>query len=510
MKEVNIPKEVKEFFRKDGSRSLLIKGAAGTGKTTLALQIMEDLGNPESSFYLTTRVSDEALFMQFPWLKEEEMRRKIVDAGKILLETLYGRKKKVYEEIPPEKEEQIESARKFLKNISETPVHERTERSQLNHIFAKYGRIPEIEYTYDRIDTILPQKAMLVIDSIEGLTHKHRTDPEDFIMMLQKDLVEASNTDVIFVLEKDEAMDLEYLVDGVVDLSFYVTESKRVREIRLEKLRSIKISQPNYVFTLNRGKFRSFDMEDSISDKKTSWEPIVEKEGYYSTGIEDLDRILGGGYIPGSYNAVELGENVSLEDYYLLVRPIWLNFLTHDRGIVAVLVGGDTPENVRKDAISYLDHDKTEEYARKYVRIVDYFSEKDPRPYVMPMAGKEREEVLEMYGSNLRELRGSGNRPLMDYVGFDTIEYLRGDTIAIKDLLSSVERTKKSEDIGLCAVRPGLKLGQEIANLADTYIRLFVKDRVLFLYGVKPKTGIYAVIVDEDRGMPYVRLEPEV
>ncbi len=508
MKETNIPYEIKKFFSMDGSRSLLIKGPAGTGKTTFALQIMEDLGRPESSFYLTTRVSDEALFQQFPWLKKEEMRRKIVDAGKILLESLYGRRKRIAPVLPEEEAEKIESAKKFLRDINiEAAPPEKTDRTWLNRVFAKYGRIPEIEYTYDRIDTILPEKAMVVIDSVEGLTHKHRTDSEDFITMLQKDLVENSNTDVIFVLEKNEAPELEYLVDGVVTLDYMEMDARRVREISLDKLRAVEIEQPKYIFTLNRGKFRSFSVEDNTSEKKSTWVPVEEKDGLYSTGIPDLDAILGGGLKKGSYNVIELGPNVSLMDYYLIMRPMWLNFVSHGRGIFGVLVGGSTPDEVMKEGMEYLG-DKAEEYARKYVRIVDYFTEDDPRPFVLSLLGKDAEEVYEIYARNLRELRGDENRPIMDYAGFDTIEYLRGDNIAIRDVLQTVARTKKTEDLGMCAVRPGLKLAQEIMNLADTYLKLFVKDRVLCLYGIKPKTPVYAVVVDEEKGLPYVRLEP--
>ncbi len=510
MKEVNIPEEIKTFFEMDGSRSLLIKGPAGTGKTTLALQIMEDLGKRDASFYLTTRVSDEALFQQFPWLRDEERKRKVVDAGKVLLENLYGKKKKPAEELPEESRETIGVARKFLKNIVESETPENVERTYLNTVFSRYGRIPEIEYTYDRIDTTLPERAMVVIDSVEGITHRHSIDSEDFIMMMQKDLVESSNTHVIFVLEKESAPELEYLVDGVVSLSSFEENSKRTREITLEKLRSVSISQPKYVFTLNRGKFRSFDMKDNTSEHVGRWTPVPDREGMYSSGIPDLDELLGGGFRKGSYNTIELGPNVSLEEFYLILRPIWLNFISHHRGIVGVLVGGDTPDNVMKDALRFMDEKTAIDLAYKYIRIVDYFSEYDDRPFVMPMAGKDTDEIIDTYSRNLSDLRGEDNRPIMDYVGFDTIEYLRGDNIAIKDLLSTISRTKNSEDMGLCIVRPGLKLTQEIMNMADTYLRLFVHDRVLFLYGVKPKTGIYAVIVDEDRGLPNIRLEPMV
>ena len=39
----SIHKEVKEFFHVDKGQTLLIKGMPGTGKTTLALEIMSSL-----------------------------------------------------------------------------------------------------------------------------------------------------------------------------------------------------------------------------------------------------------------------------------------------------------------------------------------------------------------------------------------------------------------------------------------------------------------------------------
>ena len=52
----SIPDVIRNFFGKIGGRSLLVKGNAGTGKTTFALQMLEELANPKRSFYLSTRV----------------------------------------------------------------------------------------------------------------------------------------------------------------------------------------------------------------------------------------------------------------------------------------------------------------------------------------------------------------------------------------------------------------------------------------------------------------------
>src|SRR5256885_10077183 len=65
-----IPREIVEFFNAPGGHSLIAKGPAGTGKTTFALQLTEELGEVTASHYLSSRVSDESLFRQFVWLKE--------------------------------------------------------------------------------------------------------------------------------------------------------------------------------------------------------------------------------------------------------------------------------------------------------------------------------------------------------------------------------------------------------------------------------------------------------
>ena len=73
----SFPNEIESFFKRPSGRSLMIKGSPGTGKTTFALQLLEELADPDKSFYLSTWLSDEALYSQFPWLEQKEMRSRI-------------------------------------------------------------------------------------------------------------------------------------------------------------------------------------------------------------------------------------------------------------------------------------------------------------------------------------------------------------------------------------------------------------------------------------------------
>jgi KaiC/GvpD/RAD55 family RecA-like ATPase len=485
----------------------MIKGSPGTGKTTFALQLLEELADPDKSFYLSTRVSDEALYSQFPWLEEKEMRNRIVDSGRIFLKTLYSSDGAV-EEVAESKKEapMLTTAKGFLQSIDdEKGPPTKVDRTRLSALIEK-SRMPEIETTYDRVEYVLPQKTTLVIDSVEGVTHKYNIEAEELITALQKDLVENSNTDLIFVLEKSEIPQLEYLVDGVISLSMSEMDGRRVRQGHLLKLRATEIRQPGYLMTLENGRFMCFEPFSPDRSHTNGWEVKPDTDSHYSTGISDLDTLLSGGFIKGSYNVLEIGSKVSNEEYHSIVIPILLNFIRQNRGVVAVLTGGDHAETTRAELLPFV----SEEHFDDYVRIADYFLGSTTKPYIMALGTRNKEEALRTWKENLASLRGSENKPILDYTGFDTLEYLRGDTIAIKDLLNAVAKTKISQDLGLGIIKPGLKLTQEIMNMADTYLKIVDVNKCPCIYGIKPKTMLYAIVTDEKKGYPNVILVPIV
>jgi KaiC/GvpD/RAD55 family RecA-like ATPase len=504
-KRMSVPNEIQAFFGKLAGRSLLIKGTAGTGKTTFALQVLEEIGDQKRSFYLSTRVSDEALFQQFPWVKEEAMRGRIMDASRILLKKLHRVDED--EELSQEEKERLSSAKEFLKSVSEEPLAppSKVDRTRLN-IMQERNELPELERIYDSVEANLPNKSMIVIDSVEGITNKYSLESDEFVLCIQKDLVESSNADVIFVVENIEAVSMEFLVDGVLKFTHGVKDGRRIREVHLEKLRGTQIAQPSYLLTLKDGRFNSFSpFRLNIADINP-WKFIPDTPTHYSTGIENLDAILGGGYTVGSYNVIEVDENVSTEEYYAIIRPILLNFISQKKGIFAVLTGGDHAESVKKDIVRFIPLEQFE----KHVRIADYFSPRSDAPYVMALGTRNKDELVRIWKSNQEMLRGPENRPIIDFAGFDTLEYLQGGGVAIKQLLDAVAKIKISKDIGIGVLKPGLKLTQEIMNMADTYLKIIDVCKCPCIYGIKPKTMIYGIVNDEEKGAPHIKLEPIV
>ncbi|MBS3816383.1 MAG: hypothetical protein KGY76_02335 [Candidatus Thermoplasmatota archaeon] len=500
----SIPTEIREFLEKEGGSSIFLEGASGTGKTTLALQLIEEIAEPEKSFYLSTRVSDEALYQQFPWLEEKEMRSQITDASKVFLETLYGEEEEEEEaSLPEEEKEKIEGAQEFLSTIREEGPPENVDRTRLNQLDKE---IPGLERIYDRIDKILPERSLLVIDSIEGITHKYGIDMESFVMTIQKDLVENSNTNLIMVLEKEAAPDLEYLSDGVVQMNRYQLEGRNVRSIKLKKLRAVKISQPSYLMSLDGGRFKCFEPYELKISGCREWEAVEAPEEKYSTGTEDIDELMDGGFDAGSYNVFEVEENVSNEEFFSVIRPIFLNFLAQKKGVLTSLSGGTHPENLKDDLTRFVPENNFNE---KF-RIVDYFTSKTDKPYKLALAGKNQSQYREIYNKSMEELKGQKDQGILDYTGLDTLEYMQGGEIAVKQLLNGVATTKNSDNVGIGILKPGLNISREIKNMADNYFVIVSINKTPCIYGIKPKTGLYAIVTDEEKGSPYIRLDPIV
>src|SRR4030065_2064309 len=78
------PREMVNFLSSPGGHSMMVRGMAGTGKTTIALQIIEELASVQQSYYMSTRVSDQSLFNQFPWLLDKVKEGEILKARKKL------------------------------------------------------------------------------------------------------------------------------------------------------------------------------------------------------------------------------------------------------------------------------------------------------------------------------------------------------------------------------------------------------------------------------------------
>ena len=269
---LHIPSELLQFVRRD-TYSLLVKGYAGTGKTTLSLTILRTLKIKNNFFYISTRLSPKQLFIYYPWL------------GK-------------YVDITANQDENPTSSQHMGYNISSF----------------EDARLDEPESLFERItNQLMDVKAPIIIidswDAVASFMDKEARLNNERVLQTWR---ERAGAKLIFISENPNDTTLDFLVDGIVELDQKVHDGMRLREISLTKLRGIRINKPSYLYTLNKGVFQSYtsyDPNDFVFSDSYNYKinptrrqgsarlyPSQHRDGYINSGYEELDEELRGGF----------------------------------------------------------------------------------------------------------------------------------------------------------------------------------------------------------------------
>src|SRR5271157_2713036 len=273
-------------FMEGPINTLLIKGLAGTGKTTVALEILKAAGEGKGA-YISSRVPKELLETHIPAMKETIDNQQFLDI-------------------------RLEDATSVLDFVMQLTVPK-------------------------KIRTI-------VFDSWDGLAkeldQKERLRAEKTLMALANN----SGAQFIFVSEEPGATTIDYLVDGILEVVRVEEQDRVIREFIIHKLRGTKIPQHKYIFTLLEGKFTFFGpytIPDYSKMRKFAQRPDIR--GSYSFGSGALDRLFGG-MIPGSTLTIEYDENVPHSALRAIELPPIINFLSMGRSSILLPLPGANNE----------------------------------------------------------------------------------------------------------------------------------------------------------------------
>ncbi len=466
---IGIPQEILSFLNKRGGTTLLIRGTAGSGKTILSLSLIKAC--QRNGIYLSTRVRPDDLYQDCPWIQEELSKKNIIDATN------------------PLKEKEKEPVDRDFTDFSDIIKY----ASKEDFLVALYKRVEEME------------KPVVVIDSWDAVLSELRT-PEERMGKAIIELCKERKVNLILITEKPDEGHLDYLMDGVVRLEQTYMENRRLRLIHLVKLRGVEIHQPQYLFTLENGMFRSFGrFEPKPVENPRKWNPIPDSETHFSTGCQDLDRVLKGGFRKGTLNLFEEQLDVSRSAEGYLWRCCLFNFLVQKRGVVMVTGEGVSPQRIKELSVPYVGEDTF----NQYVRIGVYNIEATNEPYIVIVKGTS-DERYSAWKKVIRELKEKTSQPLQDYTALDTLEFRGGVENTIKKMGDAVRDLKTSKDLQIALIKPGLEVSKQIINLAETYFRFLSIAGTAAMYGVHPETGLYVIEVDGSEGFPRVILIPIV
>ena len=298
----HISKEINDFFSEGGGKSIILKGCPGTGKTTFALEVLNHFRSIANVCFVSSRIDEHALKKHIKWIDFDLLLSKGNDEGsKSSIEGIISRKEL------NRMESRVEEGDEFLEEDldgekSSGCVEGNTWTFDITSI------LPEIDCLYDTLEAAKKDMSLIAIDSIDSLGEKYGISPRRLLKMLQKDLVERSGVNVIFILETSHSNQMEYIGDGVISLEMEDISGRRLRSMKIEKLRGQQIMMPSIPFTLKGGHFNCFDYNLESMDNK-------ENKTAIETIIPDIAE-------PGKYTLFEFDRNVPAEYVDSIIKSV--------------------------------------------------------------------------------------------------------------------------------------------------------------------------------------------
>jgi hypothetical protein len=343
----------------------------------------------------------------------------------------------------------------------------------------------------------------MVIDSWEGTL---RNTSEDGRRMIESAILsdpDDNRVGVVLVSEGGRLGDLPNLVDGIVTLSSSELDSRRLRTIVVNKLRGLRVKSDRALFSLDKGKFNllpSTKFEDQAPTKPGILSPIAHTETSFSTGSRDLDAMLKGGILRGSWILVDVNNAVPMMGARLLLRIIIANFINQGGSSFIVPFSTISSDNVAESLRPLVGSDTIDER----VRITEFNQDLPRRRWRVPLRGKVMEDFT-LFSNIWKELRTVSSSIILA-VDFDKIVQIYGDDLMLPGLANMGATIRDTGAVTL-AVASGLnKIREAFLRTADYYLKVENINNTTVIYGVKPFTNVHGVEFAFDRGYPTLKL----
>ena len=427
-----------------GGNTLLIKGYAGAGKTTLALQLLSQLSPGGRGVYISSRVSKEKIVHQLPWLRKGGKRP---EDDYDFLDIRLGTGVSVLDEV--------------LKMVGS-----RSRRKSVQ---------------------------VIVLDTWDGLAkemdEKERLKMEKTLVALA-DFLRAR---MIFVSEEPGRTTMDYLVDGIVELVRSEKYERVFREIEIQKLRGSLVDQHKYLYTLLGGMFRHLApyARPSFSNARKP-RPIGDSDFAYSFGSREMDIVFGG-LRKGNTFAFEYDDNVPYSAIRTVEIAAVVNALNVGHGVFLIPLPGAATEWVASLVKPFV----TREALEKRFAIATMENKGISRPPFYGVGAANVKETEASISELIEKVRSNSVKKsvlVVESIGLLENAFASNTSAAMEILSSRISNIQReSVDAILLLVHRDSQVRSRVLAMSGEYARLFTMDRSVVMLGEKPSTAAFVL-----------------
>jgi KaiC/GvpD/RAD55 family RecA-like ATPase len=445
----HIPDDLLQFIQRD-TYSLLVKGFAGTGKTTLALTILNVLGVKNNFFYISTRLSPKQLFQYYPWLE------------------------------------------RFLHPSSVHSTNFARDRDMMSTF--EDARLDEPESLFERITNQLMdiKSPIIIIDSWDAIAsfmdREARLNNERVLQTWR----ERAGAKLIFISEQPSDTTLDFLVDGIVELRQSYYNDVKIRQIFLQKLRGTRINRPSYFYTLENSIFHSFSPYKIIKyeSRKKDAPNLMQAptRDTIQTGYPVLDASLGSGFPRKGMVLLELDSHVSVTIALIFLQRIVSNLVVNGNPVVL-------------QPVSWMDRSS----------ILHFFETSLPPVqkslFKILWAGKNP-SAHQLLGALVKMKQKYRDKVLLNVMSTESLQNLHGTKDVRAALMNMLSRILTYADLSIALLtRSQADILDFVSEVSNIHLRLMMINDTLFLQSLVPSSNLYSLVFD---GPSHMTLKPVV
>jgi KaiC/GvpD/RAD55 family RecA-like ATPase len=453
----HIPEDLLHFIRRE-TYSLLVKGFAGTGKTTLALTILNVLGIKDNFFYISTRISPKQLFQYYPWLKDV---------------------------------------------IGQQSKPRGTSLGRDHDIMSSFedARLDEPESLFERITNQLMdiKSPIIIIDSWDAIAsfmdREARLNNERVLQTWR----ERAGAKLIFISEQPADTTLDFLVDGIVELKQSYYNNVKIRQIYLQKLRGTRITRASYIYTLENSIFYSFAPYQPIK-----FEPrrrVIAEVSELSTGdnigsgFPILDASLGRGFPRKGLVLLELDSHVNMTIAMIFLQRIVSNFVSGGNPVLLLPANWIEPSSILRFFETFLPAGKKGLFKILWTGKAHKISKN-----IISLSKNEKSDQL--LAALVKMKQRHRDKLLLNIMCTEAVQSLHRARKLRNGMKNVLSRIMAHADLSIAVLTPSQEdMVQFVSELSNIHLRFMMINDTLFLQSLLPSSNLYSLIFDRQSQM---------